>query len=389
MRYQVKQLIILQPTPFCNIDCRYCYLPSRSVTDRMSYEVMERIFDEVFQNKRFDDPLSFVWHAGEPLTVPLSYYREAFDLSSKLNQPYQRKYYHVIQTNGTLINDEWADFFLEYNVKVGVSIDGPSFIHDKNRITRLGQGTHERVLRGIKILQSKGIPFDVIMVLTRFALDYPDEIFNFFIENGIKNVGFNIDELEGNHKTSSFEADDATLKYRKFIRRFVQLVDDSQGKLIVREFRQLASTVLHTDDHIREPVGSINTPLQILTFDCHGNYSTFCPELSGTKSERFGNFVMGNVLVDPIEKILDNPIFLMVNEEVQAGVRQCEKSCAYWKVCGGGFPANKFFENGRFDVMETIHCRIHTQATVDVILEYFENKLQLRNVDEIAHNQYI
>src|SRR5579862_7910824 len=218
-----EQLIVLQPTPFCNIDCKYCYLPHRASTQRMPVEVMRRIYSEVFRCKQFGDPITFVWHAGEPLSVPPNFYREAFDLALRINAPFGRKFSQNIQTNATLINSTWIELFQQYSVGVGVSIDGPAFIHDQQRVTRSGSGTHAKVMAGVKQLQDAHIPFNVIMVLTRFALDYPDEVFNFFVDNGIEAIGFNIDELEGMNQLSSNQSENALEKYKAFMRRFVDL----------------------------------------------------------------------------------------------------------------------------------------------------------------------
>jgi uncharacterized protein len=381
------QRIILQPTPFCNMNCRYCYLPYRSVTKQMSHEVMARIFSEVLQSKHLGDPIEFTWHAGEPLTVSQDFYRAAFDLSIGMYQLYQRRCVHSIQTNATLINDEWIDLFHEYDIRIGVSLDGPAFVHDQQRVTRSGQGTHEKVMRGVRLLQEGNIQFSVIMVLTRFSLDYPDEIFHFFLEHGIREVGINVDEIEGTHKSSSYEAIDAIEKYRNFMRRFVRLVDESRGALRIREFSNIVRKLLSLNNRTENVTNITNVPLGLLTFDYLGNYSTFCPELAGAKSEKYHDFVMGNVFTDPINCIFENPVFQLVNEEVQAGVQACKNSCffwGFWGFCGGGAPANKFFEHGRFDVTTTLACRIHKGVLVDVIMEYLEDKFSLPN--GVAHS---
>jgi uncharacterized protein len=370
-----EQLIILQPTPFCNIDCKYCYLPYRSSTKRMSKEVLESIYREVFKTKRFNDPITFVWHAGEPLSVPPAFYRDAFDLALEINKPFNRTFSQNIQTNATLINDEWIELFRQYNVGVGVSLDGPAFIHDQQRVTRTGQGTHDKVMGGIKLLQTAGIPFSVIMVLTGFALDYPDEVFNFFVDNNMPTVGFNIDELEGSNHISSYGDVNALEKYKHFMRRFIELTDKSHGKLRVREFSATLPAILRAGNSERPVINSTNVAYQLMTFDSDGNYSTFCPELCGTKSEKYSNFVMGNILLDKIDDMIINPVFKLVNEEVQAGVKACQDSCPYWNFCGGGAPGNKFFEHGHFNVTETLACRVHKKALVDVLIEHLESKV--------------
>jgi uncharacterized protein len=369
------QLVILQATPFCNVDCRYCYLPDRANPRRMPRDVAERIFHAVFRSELIEDPILFLWHAGEPLAASTGYFRDMFSLADDVNRSFSRKYRHGIQTNGILIDDEWAALFRDRGVKVGLSLDGPAFIHDRHRVTRSGQGTHAKVMGAVSLLKRYGVEFSIIAVLTRYSLDFPDEMFCFFRDNGIKNVGFNIDETEGVHTSSSFNAANSISQYKNFMRRFMQRCYESRGAITVREFAQIVPTCISPNESLSEPICSTNIPLSVLTFDTEGNFSTFCPELSGTKSVKYADFVMGNIFRDPIESIFHNPAFQLVNHEVQEGVKACKATCAYWNVCGGGFPSNKFFEHGRFDVTETLACRVHKQATVDVVLEYLETEL--------------
>src|SRR4051794_23071019 len=204
-----RPLVVLQPTTFCNIDCQYCYLPDRSKTKRMSLDVIRRIAAEVLGCGRYDGEITFLWHLGEPLAVPLDFYEVAFAEIARINLAYQREYAHVFQTNATLINESWISLIKQHRVRMGVSLDGPAFIHDRQRVTRRGTGSHAAVLRGVHRLQQHGVPFGVIAVLTNFTLDYPEEFFNFYREHGIERVGFNIDEIEGVHTETSFRNDEA------------------------------------------------------------------------------------------------------------------------------------------------------------------------------------
>ena len=88
---------------------------------------------------------------------------------------------------------------------------------------------------------------------------------------------------------------------------------------------------------------------------------------------------MGNVFTHPIDAIDTHPVFQKVNEAVQNGVQECKTSCDYWSLCGGGSPANKFFETGHLDITETMHCRIHVKALTDTIVEFFEERLMHNN----------
>lgn len=378
-----RPMVVLQPTTFCNIDCKYCYLPQRSEKNRMSLEVVSRVASEVFSSSLFDGEVVFLWHLGEPLSVPIEFYENAFAEIDHLSCEYKRDYALAFQTNATLLNAHWISFIQEHKVRIGVSIDGPAFIHDRQRVTRNNRGTHAAVLSGIQLLQTANIPFGVISVLTDFTLDYPDEFFGFFYEHHITEVGFNIDELEGVHNFTSFAQANSTQRYKHFLTRLIELADAHNGVVKLREITKSLRTVnLQT-----EPYNLANAPLRILNIDTDGNFSTFCPELVAATSDKYGDFIMGNILQDSISNILANPVFQLVNREVERGLALCKERCEYWNFCGGGEPSSKFFQHGYFDVTETTTCRIHKQATVDVVLDYLEknaNNDLYRSMENLA-----
>ena len=135
------EMVIIQPTPFCNINCSYCYLPDRSNKHVLSQATVTRLFTELFASGWTNPELTILWHAGEPLAVPISFYREAFATIERLRPkdgPRPVVVKHSFQTNGMLITDAWCDLFKEWNVGIGVSIDGPRELHDFHRKTRSG-----------------------------------------------------------------------------------------------------------------------------------------------------------------------------------------------------------------------------------------------------------
>src|SRR5438477_758096 len=126
-------LLVLQSTGFCNIDCVYCYLPDRNNSRQtMPLATVAQVARLIGDGSLLDDHLDIVWHAGEPLVLPPSYYAEAIDILEKARPP-RTTFHYGVQTNATLINNAWIDFFAEHDVKVGISLDGPRDLHDRNR----------------------------------------------------------------------------------------------------------------------------------------------------------------------------------------------------------------------------------------------------------------
>jgi uncharacterized protein len=275
------------------------------------------------------------------------------------------------QTNATLIDEEWCSFIRAHGVRVGVSVDGPAFLHDRCRRTRGGEGTHARVLRGMSLLREHGIPFHVITVLTRPSLDYPDELYELYREQEIDYVGFNVEEVEGPNIHSSLQATDARAELTRFLDRFYDLATSGDWQLRVREFDG-ALAALALADGSEPPASHETRPLAIVSVDCDGNFTTFSPELLGLQSERFRDFALGRLPADSFTSVLDRPKFQAIHAEINAGLRRCRETCGYYPFCGGGAPVNKYFENGSFDSTETLFCRLSKQAVLDVVLAKLE-----------------
>jgi uncharacterized protein len=372
------KLLVLQASPFCNIDCAYCYLPDRASTARMTLPVVGAAVRNLIGCGLVGERLSIAWHAGEPLAVGPDFYRRAFaciDTVADGRFPVR----HSIQTNAMLIDQEWCDLFAEHEVKVGVSVDGPAFVHDRNRKTRDGKGTHAKAMRGVACLLRNSVPFHAIAVVTATSLPYPDEIFGFFLREGFREVGFNIDEREGEHRHSTIGPEDEH-RYHRFLERVRELSIATDGRVRVRELDEARRVILHGLDPVdiggrRFPHNAQVLPLEILSVDHAGNFSTFSPELLGQRHHEYDDFVFGNVLKDPVTSVFSNPKFLEMYRQIVAGVERCRLGCEYFELCGGGAPANKLYENGSFESAETAYCRNVVMAPLRLMLADLERRL--------------
>jgi len=363
------ELLVIQPTPFCNLDCSYCYLPDRLDKRKMSLETLEKTLNWVFSSGLVRQPITLLWHAGEPMVLPASFYEQATLVLERCNNS-GFQVTQSLQTNATLVNDAWCEFITRRGVQIGVSVDGPDFLNDGHRKTRSGGGTLERVLRGMHMLRDRDIFFDVITVLTSDSLDYPDELFDFYVEHGVTSVAFNVEEIEGPHVKSSLAGIGIEPRFRRFYSRFMDLALQADPPMRVREFESARSCIVHP----QQPDARTQEckPFGILNVDCQGNFSTYSPELLGLSSPRLGSFALGNVAQDSLESVLATPRFLALDDEIRRGVEQCHESCRYFPFCGGGPPGNKYFENGDFASTETLSCRLHKKATFDVALDKLE-----------------
>jgi uncharacterized protein len=360
-------LLVIQPTPFCNIDCKYCYLPNRNSKAVVSQGTLYNLFSQVFASGWLGDGLSVVWHAGEPMVLPIAFYRDAFAMIDRL-KPAGFRVAHSFQTNGTLIDEAWCAFFAEARINIGVSIDGPEHIHNRNRVTRTGRGSFDKTIAGIRLLNRHQIPFHVISVLSAASMAAPAEMFDFYVAEGIEQVCFNVEESEGDHVSQSFAEPGVERAYYEFLAEFWRLsAAEPRPITFVREIEQAVQQVVRPD---AVPFrNQLTEPFAVTSMDWAGNISTFSPELLGLKNPTYGDFLLGNINRDALTDMPNRPGYRKLLADIGAGVAMCRESCEYFSVCGGGEPVNKLSENSSFISTETTYCRVTKMRATDLVLD--------------------
>ncbi len=173
---------IVMPNKICNMTCTYCYVLEKP-SERMSLAIAERVVDELLDHNDPTQPTRFIWHGGEPMLAGINFYRQ---ICSYIHNHYPNSNHivqHFVQTNGTLLTEDWIDFFLEEEFSVGVSLDGWQELHDACRKTRGGQGTFDRVFQNIMLARKKGLIVGVLCVVTQHTIGHEEELFRFFYEH--------------------------------------------------------------------------------------------------------------------------------------------------------------------------------------------------------------
>ena len=179
--------------PACNLACDYCYYLEKSNLYKdvpghvMSDELLEHFIREYISSQTMPQVM-FTWHGGEALMRPLSFYRKVVALQKKYARG--RQIENCIQTNGTLLNDEWCVFFKENNWLVGVSIDGPREFHDTYRRNRQGLPSFAQVMKGIDLLNRHGVEWNAMAVVNDYNADHPVEFYRFFKSIGCHYIQF-------------------------------------------------------------------------------------------------------------------------------------------------------------------------------------------------------
>ena len=167
----------------CNLDCSYCFylskatLPDGPGPGRISDELLERFIQQYIGGVTGHEVV-FSWQGGEPTLLGLDFFRKVVALQKKHARPFQ-KIENDLQTNGTLITEEWCEFLKANRFLVGLSIDGPQEIHDRYRVTKGGRPTFEKVFHTAKLLRKFGVPFNTLTCVNRFNARKPLDVYRF------------------------------------------------------------------------------------------------------------------------------------------------------------------------------------------------------------------
>lgn len=190
-----KPLYVMQKPAgaHCNLACKYCYyLEKNNLYDKshrhiMSDEMLEQFTREYIEAQTMPQVL-FTWHGGEPLMRSIDFYKKALTLQKKYARG--RRIDNVIQTNGTMLTDEWCEFFAQNNWLVGISIDGPQEYHDHYRLTTTGNPSWQKVMHGIELLKKHHVEWNAMAVVNAYNADHPLEFYHFFKDNGCQYLQF-------------------------------------------------------------------------------------------------------------------------------------------------------------------------------------------------------
>jgi uncharacterized protein len=181
--------VLAKPTgAACNLACAYCFFLDKellypSSKFRMSDEVLETYIRQLVEAHRTQQ-VTVAWQGGEPTLMGLEFYQRAIELQKQYARPGMTRmqdirFENTMQTNGTLLDDEWCEFFKENDYLIGISIDGPRHLHDTYRLDKGGGPTFDRVMRGLRLLQKHGVEYNVLVTVNRTNADYPLEVYRF------------------------------------------------------------------------------------------------------------------------------------------------------------------------------------------------------------------
>ena len=269
----------------------------------------------------------------------------------------------MIQTNATLIDEHWCKFFSKNAFGVGVSIDGPKWAN-KNRVNWNGAESYNNILAGVRLLRETGVEFSAICVVTDSTIRRPEELYRFFCDLGCFSLGINFEEKIGVNRCVVDSNELVVDFWQRLFRVWRQ-----NPQIEIQAFRRTLSRL--DDLSCGEPTVIQRTAGEIDLFPSisySGDVVLLSPEFLDTKSSDHADFIVGNVLHEPLLDILNKWPSIHYVTDFLEGAKKCREACQYFSVCGGGQASNKFFEHGSVNVMETKFCKNAYQHLTEAVI---------------------
>ena len=358
----VGLLVVLHPTQFCNISCSYCWAPERDNPARMSLGIVEEVLKQI--STRDISPLEICWLTGEPLVLGIDYYRSSIELCRRLiPEGVTRRF--IIQTNGTLIDDEFAAFFAASHVAVGVSVDGPKELHDRQRADRRGRPTHDKAMRGIDLLMKHKVKGGALCVISKDTLRIsPDDLFNFFHDRGIAWSYLIEAKIGENASTSRGLSREDIPELQAFFGRLLNLWG-KHPEAYIRDFDQVSRRLFGFEgEYSLDNLGC----LDILNVLPNGDFFWGNPELISATMHGLTN-IRSNIDRANVWKFRDTAEFRNLQAETHKGIIRCKNECEFFINCRGGNPAHKYYTAGSFDATSHLTCELNDQIIAPLMLD--------------------
>ena len=355
MKQAIPQFhIVSKPIgPACNMACDYCFYSEKKVfypeTKKMTDQDLER-FVRTYLEAHPGPEVNFLWQGGEPMLLGIDFYRRAVLLQQKYRGG--KRVTNSIQTNGTLLNREWCRFLRDNRFLVGVSLDGPAQVHDAYRKMRSGRASFPEVLRGVQLMQSHRVQFNVTTCVSDVSARDPLAVYRFFKELGVQYLQFapiverkpaGEDRTLGLTHASPDTALAAmapgsvdSLAYGEFLSTvFDQWVRQDVGKMYVMNFEWALAAWL-----------GLPTSYCIFAERC-GN--AFAAEHNGDlyacDHYVYPEYRLGNLYETPVEDMMDSPACRAFAEKKGNLPEKC-LVCDFRFACHGECPKNRFLPGG-------------------------------------------
>lgn len=337
----------------CNLNCKYCYYLEKANLYRdedkagrftMSDDLLERFIESYIESQTTPEVL-FCWHGGETLMRPLSFYKRVVELQRRYARG--RRIDNTIQTNGTLLTDEWCEFFKENGWLVGVSIDGPQEFHDEYRRNKMGQPSFRKVMQGIDLLKKHGVEWNALAVVNDYNADYPLEFYNFFKEIDCHYIQFTpiveriYNHTDGRHLASLANKGDVPLadfsvspeQWGEFLCTiFDEWVKGDVGKYFIQLF----------DSTLANWVGEQPSVCTMARTCGHAGVMEYNGDVYSCDHFVFPEYKLGNIRTHTLVEMMYSDRQQKFGQAKYDSLPSQCKNCEFLFACNGECPKNRF-----------------------------------------------
>jgi len=297
----------------------------------MQPEILSRIITGLIGLAR--RKVEFIWHGGEPLLAGKGFFRDALDIQRRLQRD-ELEILNSVQTNATLIDQEWIDFFQSNHFRVGISLDGPSSVHDRQRVDVVGNPSFDQVFRAVELLKKNDVGFGVLAVVTKHSLPFVDEIYRFFVANDIKAIDF-LPYVEFNRPTKSISESSLTpSEFAEFVIRIFDLwIEDDDPSVRIRYLENVLTGLLGKAPLLCK-FGA--TCSDYISIDSNGDVYP-CDCFIGEES-----LIFGSIMAEDLDTILNGATRAEYVAKVNAPKEECQ-NCEWLPICNGGCSRYRYF----------------------------------------------
>ncbi|MBN1850954.1 MAG: anaerobic sulfatase maturase [Deltaproteobacteria bacterium] len=324
----------------CNLGCSYCYYLEKSRLNpdghntRMPRDILEAYIKQHIHASP-DSTIRFSWHGGEPTLMGLEYFQEILEIQKRYRPP-DKRVLNGVQTNGTLLTEEWCRFFIKHGFSIGLSLDGPQEMHDRYRLTKQGDPTHQKALRGYHLLRQHGLTPDILCVVNAFNVQYPSQVYGFFKEIKARYIGFlPLVEPEADEESGVSPGTVPAEAFGQFLCTvFDEWKDQDIGTIKVQIFEEAVKTAL---DEEHELCIFRNTCGDVPVLEQNGDFYS-CDHFVDPQHR------LGNIQDTPLIDLLEDPELISFGQNKWTTLPRYCRTCDVLSMCYGECPKNRFIQ---------------------------------------------
>jgi uncharacterized protein len=358
---------VVKPTHLCNLDCSYCYNEDARKPIMTSVQ-LERVVRETLFFANEQDPgasVDFIWHGGEPTIAGIAFFQRAIEVQAEVGLGLHIE--NTLQTNGTLINEEWAQFLSHNRFRVSISIDGPEHLNDLTRKDRAGKSSYKKIIKAMQFLRNAKVPFGVCVVLSRANRDHAEEIYDFLSR---EKLPFNVIPLTrsgagySNYSDVGLEDDEYAGPWISMFDRWFDAPEENY--VYASDFVYKTRAILNGKP--ADCIGQVQCSKFHFSTDPEGNVYP-CATLSADK-----NWLYGNLFEQSLSALMASDV------AIRAQSRSIDPHCVTCKwqsVCNGGCMSRaiKFFGThdtrdyycpSLYRIYEHIELRLRREGSLDL-----------------------